>query len=214
MIKIEKFTFNTFQENTYIIYDDTKECIIIDPGCYEEFEKDILESFIIKNNLKPIKLINTHCHIDHVLGNYFVAKKWNLNLEINQLDLPLLNNVKNYSGLYGFDNYEESPHPTKFLNENDLITFGNSELEIIHTPGHAPGHIALFNKKEKLIVSGDVLFQNSIGRTDLPGGDYNTLINSIKEKLLKLEEDVIVYCGHGPNTTIGFEKINNPFLQD
>lgn len=212
MIKIQSFTFNGFQENTYLLFDETKECIIIDPGCYEQHEKQQLERFVIDNELKVVKLINTHCHIDHVLGNRFVAEKWNLVLEIHKLDLPTLRSVKDYCQLYGFHNYEESPEPSKFLSEGDVISFGNSKLDILFAPGHAPGHIILHSKEQKFIIGGDVLFQMSIGRTDLPGGDYDTLISSIKDKLLPLDEDTKVYCGHGPSTTIGFEKNNNPFL--
>jgi len=213
MIAIQSFTFNGFQENTYVVYDESQQCIIIDPGCYEQSEKLQLEQFIDDNGLKPIKLINTHCHIDHVLGNRFVAEKWGLDLEIHDLDLPTLHAVKEYCQLYGFHNYEESPEPSHFLKEGDHIHFGNSTLNILYTPGHAPGHIVLHSKEQKFLIGGDVLFQMSIGRTDLPGGDYDTLISSIKEKLLPLDEDTKVFCGHGPSTTIGFEKVNNPFLK-
>ena len=211
-MKIKKFTFNPFSENTFIVYDDTKECIIIDPGCYEKNERKELEKYISDNNLKPIMLINTHCHIDHVFGNQFVCKRWGLDLQINKLDLDILKNNVELAQLYGFENYEISPMPKKFLNENDKINFGNSTLTIILTPGHSPGHISLYSSKEKIIISGDVLFNNGIGRTDLPGGNYDTLIKSIKEKLLVLEDETIVFCGHGPSTTIRKEKLNNPFL--
>ena len=211
-MKIKTFTFNPFSENTFIVYDDTKECIIIDPGCYEKNERKELEKYISDNNLKPIMLINTHCHIDHVFGNQFVCKRWGLDLQINKLDLDILKNNVELAQLYGFENYEISPMPKKFLNENDKINFGNSTLTIILTPGHSPGHISLYSSKEKIIISGDVLFNNGIGRTDLPGGNYDTLIKSIKEKLLVLEDETIVFCGHGPSTTIRKEKLNNPFL--
>ncbi len=213
MIKIQSFTFNGFQENTYILFDESKTCIIIDPGCYEENEKLKLEKFIVDNELEPVKLINTHCHIDHVLGNHFVAKKWGLDLEIHEKDLSTLHSVKDYCQLYGFHNYEESPEPSIFLKEGDKIHFGNSSLDILFTPGHAPGHIVLHSKEQHFVIGGDVLFQMSIGRTDLPGGDYDTLINSIKDKLLPLDEQTKVYCGHGPSTSIGFEKMNNSFLK-
>lgn len=213
MIKVQSFTFNGFQENTYVIFDESKQCIIIDPGCYEQSEKLQLEKFIADNDLKAVKLINTHCHIDHVLGNRFVSEKWNVDLEIHELDLPTLHSVKEYCQLYGFHNYEESPEPKTFLKEGDTINFGNSSLDILFTPGHAPGHIVLHSKEEKFIIGGDVLFQLSIGRTDLPGGDYDTLISSIKDKLLPLDETTKVFCGHGPSTTIGYEKANNPFLK-
>jgi glyoxylase-like metal-dependent hydrolase (beta-lactamase superfamily II) len=213
MIKIQSFTFNGFQENTYVLFDESKKCIIIDPGCYEQNEKLELERFIVDNELEPIKLINTHCHIDHVLGNRFVAEKWGLDLEMHELDLPTLRSVKDYCQLYGFHNHEESPEPSTFLKEGDKIHFGNSSLDVLFTPGHAPGHIVLHSKEQHFLIGGDVLFQMSIGRTDLPGGDYDTLISSIKDKLLPLDEQTKVYCGHGPSTTIGFEKANNPFLK-
>ena len=213
MIKIQSFTFNGFQENTYVLFDESKKCIIIDPGCYEQNEKLELERFIVDNELEPVKLINTHCHIDHVLGNRFVAEKWGLDLEMHELDLPTLRSVKDYCQLYGFHNYEESPEPSTFLKEGDKIHFGNSSLDVLFAPGHAPGHIVLYSKEQHFVIGGDVLFQMSIGRTDLPGGDYDTLISSIKDKLLPLDEQTKVYCGHGPSTTIGFEKANNPFLK-
>ena len=214
MIQIQTFTFNGFQENTYILFDDTKECIIVDPGCYDNQEQETLSNFVSENNLKPVLLINTHCHIDHVLGNYFVAEKWKLDLAIHELDVPTLMSVKDYCTVYGFHNYKESPLPSHFLNEGEKVKFGESELDIQFTPGHAPGHIILNSKKYNFIIGGDVLFQMSIGRTDLPGGDFDTLIVSIKEKLLPLDDNTKVYCGHGPTTTIGFEKANNPFLKN
>ena len=162
--------------------------------------------------LTPVKLINTHCHIDHVLGNKFVSDVWNIELYIHKVDLPLLENAGNIGKMYGFEHYEGSPYPKHFLEGKSKIVFGNSELEIIFTPGHAPGHICLYSENDKFIIAGDVLFNGSIGRTDLPGGDYNTLINSIKTKLLPLDEETIVYCGHGPSTTIGKENETNPFL--
>ena len=212
-MEIKTFTFNQFLENTIIVSDSTNECIIIDPGCYNDEEKKILENYIIKNNLNPVKLINTHCHIDHILGNNFVSRNWGIDLEINEKDLDLLNNADQIAKIYGFTNYERSPMPKKFINEDDIINFGISELKVIFTPGHAPGHISLYSEKDNLIISGDVIFQNSIGRTDLPGGDFNTLINSIKNKILSLDDNVIIYCGHGPNTTVGNERRNNPFLK-
>ena len=212
MINIKAFTFNPFQENTYIVSDETKECIIIDPGCYEKSEKDLLKNYINQHDYTPVKLINTHCHIDHVLGNNFVSETWCLDLEIHELDLPLLNAVKDYAKEYGFNNYEESPQPTCFLKENDKISFGNSNLSVLFTPGHAPGHISLYSE-EKILISGDVIFQMSIGRTDLPGGSYEVLIASIKDKLMDLPDETKIFCGHGPPTSIGFERKNNPFLK-
>ncbi len=211
-MNIKTFTFNPFQENTYIIYDDSKDCIIIDPGCYTYEERTTLRRFISSEGLNPVKLINTHCHIDHILGNKFVSETWNLELYMHKDDLPLLENAGSISKTYGFGDYEGSPYPKHFLEEGKTITFGESSLNIIFAPGHAPGHICLHNTDEKFIIAGDVLFNGSIGRTDLPGGDYDTLINSIKTKLFPLDEETIVYCGHGPSTTIGKEKATNPFL--
>jgi len=211
-MNIKIFTFNQFFENTFIISDSTNECIIIDPGCYDKNEKQILQDYILSNNLVPTRLINTHCHIDHILGNNFVSKTWNLELEIHQKDIDLLKNSKDIADLYGFVNYEKSPITNKFLVEGDIIEFGKSNLEVLFTPGHAPGHISLYSKNENFIISGDVLFNNSIGRTDLPGGNYNTLIDTIKSKFLCLDDSTVVYCGHGPSTTVGKERINNPFL--
>ena len=213
-MKIEKLTFNNFMENTFIVYDQTKECIIIDPGCYSEEEKNKLLSFIKSNKLKPTLLINTHCHIDHIFGNNFVNKIWDIELAINKLDLEILNSAHLVAQSYGFNNYEPSPLPSKYIKEGDFITFGQSRLDVIFTPGHAPGHISLYSQKDNFIISGDVLFMNSIGRTDLPGGDYETLIKTIKTKLLTLPEKTKVYCGHGPDTTIDNEKKNNPFLKN
>ena len=211
-MNIKIFTFNQFFENTFIISDATNECIIIDPGCYDKNEKQILQNYILSNNLVPTKLINTHCHIDHILGNNFVSKTWDLELEIHHKDIDLLKNSKDIADLYGFINYEKSPITNKFLVEGDIIEFGKSNLEVLFTPGHSPGHISLYSKNENFIISGDVLFNNSIGRTDLPGGNYNTLIDTIKSKFLCLDDSTVVYCGHGPSTTVGKERINNPFL--
>ena len=212
-MKIKSFTFNPFQENTYIVYDNTKECIIIDPGCYTKQEQKILHQFIINEELQPVKLINTHCHIDHILGNKFVSKQWNIQLNIHKGDLPLLESAESISRMYGLDNYEGSPYPKYFLDEHNMLNFGESSFEILFTPGHAPGHICLYNRKNNLLISGDVIFQKSIGRTDLPGGDYNTLIHSIKNKLFPLPNETQIFCGHGPATNLGYEKNHNPFLE-
>jgi len=213
MIKKQKITFNPFQENTVILWDETKECVIIDAGCYEKEEQEYLVDFIGKNELKPVKLISTHSHIDHVLGNTFVVNKYNIPLEIHQKDEETLKSVGLYAGNYGFGMYQESPLPSSYLKAGENVKFGNSELEVRFVPGHAPGHVVFIAREEKFVINGDCLFRGSIGRTDLPGGDYDTLISSIKSQLFTLPNDFVVYCGHGPETTIGFEKENNPFLQ-
>lgn len=211
MINIHYFTFNGFQENTYILFDETKECVIIDPGCYSNEEQQELVQFVSENGLKPVKLLNTHCHIDHVLGNKFVATQYNIGLEMHEKDLPTLHATPEYGHLYGF-NIDPSPEPTVLLNEGDVILFGNSSLNVVFAPGHSAGHVVFISESQQFVIGGDVLFYGSIGRTDLPGGDHETLINSIKTKLLPLDDNYVVYSGHGQSTTIGFERNNNPFL--
>lgn len=213
MIALQAFTFNPFEENTYLLYDETKECVIIDPGCSTRSEQEELAQFIKDEELKPVKLLNTHCHIDHVFGNSFIAKKYNLGLEIHKEDLQTLHSLPQVSHLYGL-NAEQSVEPSVFLNEGDQIKFGNSVLDIKSTPGHSPGSICFISHADKFVIGGDVLFYGSIGRTDLPGGDHETLLRSVREKLFVLGDDYIVFSGHGQETTIGFEKKNNPFLKE
>lgn len=213
MITIQGFTFNPFSENTYILFDETKECIIIDPGCSNREEQEEMVQFIKDEGLKPVKLLNTHCHIDHVFGNSFIAKKYNLGLEIHKDDLQTLHSLPQVSHIYGL-NAEESVEPANFLNEGDQIKFGNSTLDIVFTPGHSPGSICFISHADKFVIGGDVLFYGSIGRTDLPGGDHETLLKSIREKLFVLGDDYAVFSGHGEETSIGFEKKYNPFLKE
>lgn len=212
-MKVKMFTFNAFQENTYVLYDETNECIIIDPGCSNRNEEDALVQFISENHLKPVKLVNTHCHIDHVLGNRFVADTYNLPLTSHPGEAETLFMQDHISGMYGMA-YNKSPEITEFLEEGDTLAFGNTEMSVLFTPGHSPASISFYNKDTHDLIAGDVLFQGSIGRTDLPGGDYDTLISHIKNKFMMLPDDVIVYSGHGPSTTIGRERMSNPFLQD
>lgn len=211
MIKIAQFTFNAFQENSYVLFDETKECVIIDPGCYEKAEQIELQNFIQENDLKVVKLLNTHCHIDHVLGNSFVKETYKVDLYIHKEDEATLLSVKSYAPSYGFPMYQEATADL-FLKEGDVVTFGNSKLEVLFVPGHAPGHIVFVNKEQKFCINGDVLFQRSIGRTDLPGGNHETLLKNIREKMFALPDDIVVFTGHGPSTTIGEEKRENPFL--
>ena len=210
MIAIEIFTFNALQENTYVLYDETKECIIIDAGCYDKDEQNELKAFISENNLKPVMLVNTHSHVDHVLGVKFLKDLYHLKFYIHKIDEETLRSVKLYSRLYGFPNYQE-PEANGFIAEGEKIKFGNSELDIFFTPGHAPGHVVFVNKEQKICIAGDVLFKGSVGRSDLPGGNHETLIKSIHEKLFVLPDDTIVFPGHGPETTIGREKKTNPY---
>jgi len=213
MIKIQTFTFNPFAENTYVLFDETKTCIIIDPGSYEDTEKEQIVDFIETNELKPLKIVNTHCHIDHIFGIAHLCERYNLDLEIHQDDMPVLNSTGSVAQLYGLPNVDIPPTPVGYFDEGEQIEFGNSSLDILFTPGHSPGHVVFYNKEQKFVIGGDVLFYGSIGRTDLPGGDYDTLIASIKNKVLPLGDDFQVHSGHGPVTNIGFEREQNPFLQ-
>lgn len=210
MIQIKSFVFNPFMENTYVLFDDKGECIVIDPGCYEEYEEETLDDFIQSNSLSVKLLINTHGHIDHVLGNDHILKKYKVPFLIHKIDLPILRAVTSYAPNYGFHHYRPV-EPTGFLEEGDTVALGESTLEVLFLPGHAPGHIGLLERTQKILIGGDVLFRESVGRTDLPGGDHETLINSIQDKLFALPDEVVVYCGHGPETSIGHEKQYNPF---
>ncbi|MGI9544341.1 MAG: MBL fold metallo-hydrolase [Cyclobacteriaceae bacterium] len=210
MIKIKSFVFNPFSENTYVLSDETNSCVIIDPGCYEVEEQQKLASYIEEESLKVEYLLNTHCHIDHVLGNWWVKKTYKVPFGIPPLEEALLKAVKSYAGNYGFHQYQELL-PDFYLNESDVINFGQSELKIILAPGHSPGHVVFHCPEQGFCIGGDVLFQGSIGRTDLPGGDHETLIKSIHEKMFSLDDKTVIFCGHGPTTTIGEEKVSNPF---
>jgi hydroxyacylglutathione hydrolase len=211
MIKVHHFCFNPFQENTYILSDETRECLIIDPGCYDSGEQQMLVNYITAQGLVPVRLLNTHCHVDHVFGNRFIADKYGLKLEIHPLEKPVLKTFLQVAHLYNLQ-AEASPEPGSFLKEGEFIHFGKSELEIRFTPGHSPGSICFVSKDQQFVIGGDVLFQGSIGRTDLPGGDHATLLDSIRTQLFVLADAYTVYPGHGDPTTIGFEKQYNPFL--
>lgn len=210
-MNVISLTFNAFQENSYILFDDTKECIIIDPGCNSPKEEQILVRTIKEHGLTPTRLINTHCHIDHVFGNKFVAKRYNLELESHRGEIPVLEAVSQVAKMYGLGTVT-SPLITKFLEEGDELKFGNTTMSVLFTPGHSPASISFYNEADKILIAGDVLFQGSIGRTDLPGGNHDLLIKNIKTKFLVLPDDVVVYSGHGPSTNIGFERAHNPFL--
>jgi hydroxyacylglutathione hydrolase len=214
MLTVQSFTFNPVQENTYIVYNEKGECCIIDPGCYFATEEMELKGFISSNKLKPIFLLNTHCHLDHIFGNRFISKTYNLPLYIHQLEKPVLE----YGPISGqmwqlpFDNYDGE---LIYLAEKDQVKFPstNDILQVLFTPGHSPGSISFYSSADKFVISGDVLFEGSVGRTDLPGGDFNVLQESIKLKLYTLPSDVIVYPGHGATTTILDEMKNNPFVK-
>ena len=211
MLQIQSFVFSPIQENTYVLYNEQKECAIIDPGCYFDEEKEALKKFIDDNGLKPLLLLNTHCHLDHVFGNKFIAETYRLTLHLHEKEKQVLAFAPTSGLMYNmpFDNYAGE---FIVLKEGDKILLGTDELLVIEAPGHSPGHVCFYCAKQNFVIGGDVLFQRSIGRTDLPMGNHQTLLNSIRQKLFVLPEETIVYSGHGQPTSIGGEKKYNPFL--
>ena len=212
MIQVKSFVCNPYQENTYILFNESKQCVIIDPGMYTGQEQNAVLNFIKNEQLKPVLLLNTHCHIDHVLGNKFISDTYGLIPQFHKGELPVLTAVPAYAPQMGI-RYEISPIPETFLEEKGSISFGNSRLELIFAPGHSPAHLCFYSEADKILIGGDVLFYGSIGRTDLPGGNHTMLIKNIKEKILILPDDVTVYPGHGGETTIGFERFHNYYLK-
>ena len=210
MENMKIFTFNPFQENTYLVWNKSKQCIIIDPGCSSVSEEDALFQFIENNHLVPSLLLNTHCHVDHIFGNHFIFKKYKLTPTFHVLDNIVFERAKTVAEMYGLD-FQPSPLPLSFLEENQVVNLGGLNLKVLLTPGHSPGHVVFYNQVEDYIIGGDVLFKQGIGRTDLPGGNHEQLLKSIREKLYVLPDKTLVFPGHGDSTTIGFEKENNPF---
>ncbi len=212
MLKIKSFEFSPIQENTYILYNEFNDCIIIDPGCYFDAEKEELVAYLSTNNLTPKMLVNTHCHLDHVFGNKFISEKYNLTLQLHENEKAVLAFAPTSGLMYSmpFDNYKGD---FIMLNAGDTISLGSDELKVLLVPGHSPGSLAFYCAEDKFVISGDALFKNSVGRSDLPGGNHEQLIKSIKDNLLTLPHDTVVYSGHGPATTVDAEKKNNPYLQ-
>lgn len=213
MLHVRSFVFNPFQENTYLLHDDTGACMIVDPGCSDIRERDVLTGYIDKNGLRPALLVNTHCHIDHVLGLEFIARRYGLPLHMHAADQPVLDHAPAAGLMFGTP-YENFTGEIRYLDDRAIISLENEKLEVLFTPGHSPGSISLYHAAGGFLISGDVLFHRSIGRTDLPGGDYDTLIGSIRNRLFTLPQDTRVFSGHGPATTIGEEMRENPFLAE
>ncbi len=211
MLHVAKFTFNPFQENTYVVHDGS-DALVIDPGCWNSTEQQELEDYLKDNGLNLRRLVLTHAHIDHILGCAWIHDRFGLLPELHEADLPILKGGERTANMYGIP-YDPSPTPTTFISAGDNIQVGASELNVLFVPGHAPGHIAFHSPADGFVISGDVLFKNSVGRVDLPGGDMDTLLRSIREELFPLGDAVKVYSGHGPETTIGAEKKSNPFLR-
>ena len=211
-MQIKRFTFNPFMENTFVVWDvKSHEAAVVDPGMSDEIEELEIKSFIEENSLDIICLINTHCHIDHVLGCSYIKENYNPVYYIPEKDLPLYNNAGKQAEMFGIT-MNKLPKVDKYLTESEKLLLGNESFSNLFTPGHSPGEFCLYFDESKFCITGDVLFRESIGRTDLYGGDYDTLIDSIKTKLLTLADDIVIYPGHGEESTIGYEKLHNPFL--
>lgn len=211
MISIQSFTFSPVQENTYVLYNDDRQALIIDPGCYFTAEEAKLLQFITEKELQPVMLINTHCHLDHVFGNKWMHKHFGLELHLHPLEEQVLAFAPASGQMWGL-NFENYSGPLHFINDGDVIELGNDKLEAILAPGHSPGSLCFYCREQGFAIGGDVLFYESIGRTDLPGGDHETLLTSIRERLFVLPDETEIFSGHGPSTTIGHEKKHNPFL--
>lgn len=210
---IHAFTFNAFAENTYVIANGSGQAAIVDPGCQHPHEQQQLFEFVVQHGLQPTFLLQTHCHIDHVLGNAFVHRTWGLKPWIHPNDLSDLQRLVTYAPIFGIE-AEASPEPVGWLTHGETFLLGDMELELREAPGHSAGSICFVNHHEAWVIGGDVLFAGSIGRTDLPGGNYERLIQSVKNQLFTLPDHYVLYAGHGPATTIGHEKATNPFFID
>ncbi|MFZ9717965.1 MAG: MBL fold metallo-hydrolase, partial [Chitinophagaceae bacterium] len=205
MLSVKEFTFSPLYENTYILYNETGDAWIIDPGCYTDEEKRKLGDFIAAKGLKPIALLNTHCHLDHVFGNQWVHMQYGLSLQLHPNEQRVLE-LSPAAGLMWNMPFETYQGPLHMLQAGEVLPFGEDALEVLFVPGHSPGHVAFYCAKQQFMISGDVLFRESIGRTDLPGGNHAQLIQSIRNVLFTLPEETVVYSGHGMPTTIGHEK--------
>lgn len=212
MMEIKSFVFNPFYENTYVLWDSTLEAIIVDPGCYEKYERDELTAFVQGRKLVVKAIVNTHCHIDHVLGNFFMKSAFQAPLWIPKNEAENYRAVSVYAPQWGITHYQEA-EPDALLENSGTISFGNTNLEVHYVPGHSPGHQAFYEKAGGILIGGDVLFRESIGRTDLPGGNHQELLSNIREKIYTLPDSTRIFPGHGPETTVGHEKIHNPFVK-
>lgn len=212
MLHIKSFAFNPFSENTYIVFNENKNAFIIDPGDFSEVENNILNQFIVDNELKVQNILLTHAHIDHVLGLQKAFDKYKVPILMHELEKEILDRNPMDANRFGFF-FKPFEGEISYLNENEIISLDDYEFQILHVPGHSPGHIAFYSEAQKFIISGDVLFEGSIGRTDLYKGDAQELLKSIREKLFVLEDETKVYNGHGNPTTVGFEKSYNPFFK-
>jgi hydroxyacylglutathione hydrolase len=210
-MEIYRLVFNPIKVNTYILADKSGDCAIIDCGCYDRNEFNELTDLIEQKKLKPVLLLNTHCHLDHIFGNRFMLETYNLGTLCDKEDERNRENSVNHAIMFGLS-MEIPPAPAGFLTDRQKISFGSSELVVLQVPGHSRGSVAFYSSNEKSVFTGDALFAGSIGRTDLPGGNYETLINSITKKLFTLQPETVVYPGHGDKTSIGTEISSNPYF--
>ncbi len=211
MIQIESLVFNSFQVNTYLVWDEARNCLVVDPAFYSEEEIAFFDQHILDNRLTIVGQINTHCHVDHVLGVHHMKSHYKSPFRAHPAETNLVNNAPVMGDVFGLtvEPISGIDHPVK---DNEIIQQGDFSLQSIHVPGHSPGSLAYYSKEGGFVITGDALFQGSIGRTDLPGGDYDQLINSIRSRLLVLPPETVVYAGHGAPSTIGDEITDNPFL--
>ena len=213
-MEIKKFVFNPFQENTYLVINQSKECLIIDPGCLDQNEKEELANYITENGLTLKRVINTHLHLDHAFGCNFIAQKFGVQTEASKLDEPLLERIRDYATAFGLlPNAVESARLGGYLKEGDVVTLGELSFDVLENPGHSMGGLLFYEKKEGVVFVGDSIFKGSIGRTDLPGGDYHQLIDCLRKNLFSLPKETILYPGHGPSTTVDWERCHNPYLE-
>jgi len=212
MIQIKKFVFNTFMVNSYLLYDETGEAVLVDAACYGDDEEQELGDFLASNNLKLIRNLNTHCHIDHVLGNGHISRQYGIGPEYHAASVPFFHTAREIGHSFGFT-LGEIPEPERHLADHETVHCGRSSLKVMYTPGHAEGSVCFYNEPQGFVITGDVLFKDTIGRTDLPSGDFDQLMESIRTRLFKLPPSTVVYPGHGPETTIGYEMANNPFIR-
>ncbi|MEY4049212.1 MAG: hypothetical protein RL262_46 [Bacteroidota bacterium] len=212
MITIQSFCFSAFQENTYVLYNELKEAIIIDPGCYTRIEEKILSDFIRKENLKPVLLLNTHCHLDHVFGNNYVSETYGLTAHIHPNEQIVLDRLPEAAAKWGAPT-EAYKGAIQYIEHGEIIPFGNDPFKVLLTPGHSPGSVCFYHVEQDFIIGGDLIFKDGVGRTDLPGANPQDLIKSIREQIFPLPDSLTIYSGHGPETTWGREKIHNPYIK-
>lgn len=212
-MNIAQLTFNPFQENTYLLWDETGEAVIVDAGNYTERETEQLLRFVEEKGLRPVLAVNTHGHVDHMLGVERVKQAYGIPFALHAEDRFLIESAPTHGAMYGFK-VDAVPEVNRELVDGDEVRFGNTVLRVIHTPGHTPGHVCLYEPENKVLLTGDTIFRESIGRTDLPGGNYGWIMQSIIDRILPLGEEVAFYPGHGPSSTLGHEMHYNPFITE